>query len=152
MPPLRSSCEEGFTQMEDADWGVGVLLQPGAEQPGSLPLPASKLPAPSTQQWAFIQNGRKIDPVLCLAVSSNPLPQLVQLQYFKVLWEKDTLNFSCGRSITGIINCSMNSKSCLHNLIVVWPIITKTGRNWVSVKANEILWIPMDLTSCMFHF
>jgi len=129
MQPLRSSCEEGFTQMEDSDAVVGALLQPGAEQPGSLTLPASEPPAPSAQQWAFIQSGKKIDPVLCPAVSSNPVPQLVQLRYFTVLWENDTLNFSCGRSITGIINCSMNSKSCLHNLISVWPIITKTGRN-----------------------
>lgn len=122
-----------------------------AGQPGSLSLPASELRAPSTQQWAFIQNGKKTDPVLCLAVSSNPLLHLVELQCFKVLWEKDNLSFSCGRSITGIINCSMNSKSCLHNLTAVRPIITKPGRNWVSVRANEILRIPMDLTCYMFH-
>lgn len=60
MPPLRSSCEEAaFTQMEDADWGIGALLQLGAEQPGSLALPARELPTPSTKQWAFIQNGKK---------------------------------------------------------------------------------------------
>lgn len=97
-------------QMEDAEPGVGVLLQAGAEQPGSLTLPASQLPAPATQQWAFIQNGKKHRSVLCLAVSSNPLPKMIQLWYFKVLWEKDDLNFSCRRSATGIINCLMNTE------------------------------------------
>lgn len=48
VPPLRSSCEKEFLPVEDTDWMGGTLLQPDAEKPCSLTMPATELPPPSS--------------------------------------------------------------------------------------------------------